>query len=206
MELLVSKQGNSWWWTPAIISLWHHIKGCKLVSRLASGLKRSIVCALSRYCPPPPILLLTYLQPAIAERWEEYKQLRRHENIKDERVRRRLRTRIYAEVLVEIYQNQPATISEIAHGLGYHREWVRKVVRWLEEAKLVRSFQVSNCNDEGLRRAAQAKLERMLSKGLRGAAYNNMRNARFHGLTLRGENFLGIALRTLNLESDGHDD
>lgn len=115
----------------------------------------------------------------------------------EERIKKKLKG-IYAEVLVELSQNQPETISDVAEALGYEREWIRKVMKWLEHQKLVRSFQVGMEKDEVINNAALVKLKRKLVN-LRGAVYKSVKATRFYVLTLRGEGFVEHALRALSL-------
>lgn len=119
----------------------------------------------------------------------------------EERIKRKLKG-VYAEVLVELSQSQPESIGEIAEALGYEREWIRKVVNWLEQQKLVRSFLAGMEQDEALNNAALAKLRRKLL-GLKGAVHKSVKATRFYVLTLRGESFVEHALQALGLGEKG---
>ncbi|MEN3011013.1 MAG: hypothetical protein ABDI20_08670 [Candidatus Bipolaricaulaceae bacterium] len=174
----------SWWWHAANLYIGNKVKSYWYARERKKPLFNHV-------------FLRDVLPPTLGERWREYRELRRHENISDERIKKKLKG-VYAEVLVELSQNQPESTSEIAEALGYGREWVQKVLGWLEQAKLVRSFRVGFEKDEKLNEAAAVKLKRRLIS-LKGAVHRSVKATRFYVLTLRGEGFLGHALRALGL-------
>ena len=143
------------------------------------------------------------------ENWEEYKQKRKYDNISSEKILRKFRnTKAYPEILIETSQKQPVTITELSKELKYGRDWVRKIIKWLQQADLVKIVKPrNNRNDTNVEpeiiKKIQNKTITTISKGnLKGAALKMVQNADFCCLSMWGEEFVSKAVGCLGLNKN----